>query len=459
MFGAVIIGFGVISFTHFLYVRAGCNEYSSRPNISWKAWALNLALWPMQYFKLSKSYKPMKLEEMKKIATKIAKYDDFEDHQFERPFDWTIKKIEEIGYSPLGYAAAKDFFIRRLAVKLRVNKELKDPIMSSALDTPVRKPIFVTGLPRTGTTFLHRLLAMDPEARAPLSYELLDPVQRYRDDVEKDTKVRAAYLTKALDVMNMIVPHFKAIHEVGAYLPEECLMSYGSDIPMFFATFHVLMSEESEYYNWEHVTAYKNYYRVLQLMQYQAMRNGTEKEGKRWVLKCPAHLLALDDLVKAFPDARIVWTHRDPKTAIPSFCSFLRACQDMYEAASYIQLDKIGRNLMYCTDIFLKRGHDFFMKSSQKANPHTSVHYGDLIKDPVGTVKAIYAQLGYEFTNEYEKILVDYIEKDRIHREEIKKKTGGKKMHNYSAEMFGLTGEEIDQKFGWYCETYLMEKK
>ena len=55
----------------------------------------------------------MKLEQMKKIARKIAKYDDFEDHQFERPFDWTIKKIEGIGYSPLGYAAAKDFFIRR----------------------------------------------------------------------------------------------------------------------------------------------------------------------------------------------------------------------------------------------------------------------------------------------------------------------------------------------------------
>ena len=133
--------------------------------------------------------------------------------------------VNKEGYSPLGHAAARDFFIKRLVAKLRTNRDLRSEKFKGALETPVRKPVFVFGIPRTGTTFLHRLLALDPASRAPLGYELFDPTQRYPDDLEKDAKKRAEYLQKALDILHMVVPHFEAIHEVGTDKPEECLMS------------------------------------------------------------------------------------------------------------------------------------------------------------------------------------------------------------------------------------------
>lgn len=417
---------------------------------------MNIALKPLQYFQIGKDFQPMNLEKMKKAARKIAQYDDFGDTDFEGPFQFCIRKTMDQGFSPLGYAASLDFFIRRLSVKLRVNKELADPVMKPALDTAVRRPIFVTGMPRTGTTFLHRLLALDPVARSPLCYELLDPVQRYRDDVEKDSKVRIKFLQKALDVMHMIIPFFKNIHEVGATLPEECLMSMGSDIPMFFSTFHFLADKEGmkNVFSWDHTAAYSNYVKVLQLMQFQAVRNNTTQKGQRWVLKCPLHINELDQLVKSFPDAAIVWTHRDMNDSLPSFCSFLRGCMDMY-VNDKIKLDELGRGVLNYANCSMTRGDESFSKIHKKSNPHTSVGYTQLIKDPVGTVRQLYSDLGYDFTSEYEAILVNHIEEDKLHREKMKKESGGKKLHTYSLEEYGLTKEDIDSKLGWYQKKYL----
>ena len=438
-------------------IRVGKNKYSVRPNISWKAYFLNIAMKPLQVFRIGKDFEAMSLERFKKIAKKIAKYDDFEDYEFEEPFKYVIRKTIDDGFSPLGYAAARDFFIRRLSVKLRVNKELADPIMKPALDTPVRRPIFVTGMPRTGTTFLHRLLAMDPAARSPYSYELLDPVQRYRDDVDKDSKTRIKYLQKALDVMHMIIPFFKNIHEVGATLPEECLMSMGSDIPLFFSTFHICLCDNEgieNYFSWNHNTAYKNYYKVLQLMQYQAERNNTPQKGQRWVLKCPVHINQLDSLVEAFPDAAIVWTHRDMKDAVPSMCSFVRGCMDMYVGRD-IQLNHVGKDMLHYANKSMAAGHKFFKKHSQKANPHVNIKYKDLISNPVETVRQLYKDLGYEFTAEYEEILQKFVDDDKRHRAKMKNESGGKKLHTYSLEMFGLTEEDIDNSLSWYEKEYL----
>ena len=121
-------------------------------------------------------------------------------------------------------------------MKLSVVKELNDLLMKPALDTPAVKPGFVTGMPRTGTAFLYRLLALDPSACAPLLFELFDPVQRCRDYPKKDKKVRVTYLQKASDFLGMTVP-FRAIHEFCPVLHEECLVSMGSDIHLFLPLF------------------------------------------------------------------------------------------------------------------------------------------------------------------------------------------------------------------------------
>jgi len=106
-------------------------------------------------------------------------------------------------------------------------------------------------------------------------------------------------------------------------------MSIGMDIPMLFATFHVLIQPPCDSYKWKSGQAYKNYARVLQLLQHQDASRGEPE--KRWTLKCPVHLGLLPFLSEGFPDATVVWTHREPSQAIASLASFIRATQDMHE--------------------------------------------------------------------------------------------------------------------------------
>jgi len=98
---------------------------------------------------------------------------------------------------------------------------------------PVRQPVFVLGMPRTGTTFLHRLLSLDPAARAPLTYELQDPVPRYRDDPILDKQKRIKYCQKEIDMLNYYMPEMSQVHEMGADIPEECMVAMVCYFPSF----------------------------------------------------------------------------------------------------------------------------------------------------------------------------------------------------------------------------------
>lgn len=175
--------------------------------------------------------------------------------------------------------------------------------------------------------------------------------------------LRIKFVQDAIDQLLMVVPHFAAIHEVGASLPEECMMSLGCDIPMLFATFHVLIKKPYTSFNWDCSQGYKNYRRVLQLLQHQAEVEGdTDLMDKRWTLKCPVHLGLLKYLSQGFPDARIVWTHRDATQAVGSLCSFVRATQDMHEGGD-IRLDELGRDVLNFAKEWIERADNFFKEN------------------------------------------------------------------------------------------------
>ena len=286
------------------------------------------------------------------------------------------------------------------------------------------------------------------------------------------------FVQKAIDQLHMCVPHFQSIHEVGADLPEECMMSIGCDVPMLFATFHVLIGNPEVSYSWRPGQAYKNYRRVLQLLQEQA------GEEKRWTLKCPVHLGLLEFLVEGFPDARVVWTHRDPKQAVGSLCSFVRATQDMHEGG-LIDMHGLGKDVegfaeevrevkararaFLATDRAVRRLGKPPFDSPRRSSPQwirradrfmegrnsedtCSVMYTELIKDPVGTVRSIYKDMGYEFTEEYEGIMREYIRKNKEERE-AKKKKGGK-LHEYKLKDYGVEDEVVEKGLGWYRAKY-----
>jgi hypothetical protein len=307
-----------------------------------------------------------------------------------------------------------------------------------------------------------------------LTYELFDPVPRNTkiyassaasektnpkpsaEVIKKDKKQRVSFLQKSIDQLHMVVPHFQNIHEVGADLPEECMMSIGCDLPMLFSTFHVLIANADVSFKWMSGAAYKNYRKVLQLLEWQDEEQGLET-GKRWTLKCPVHLGLLEFLGEGFPDATIVWTHRKPTEAIGSLASFVRATQDMHEgSAEGINLEGLGQNVRHFGNSWIKRADDFLQNPRNKNHKRANIMYTQLIKDPIKTIKALYAEVGYEFTGEYEQKLREYIEANNAEREALKKKGGaGKgKVQSYDLMDFGLTDEIIASDLDWYSKKY-----
>ena len=117
-------------------------------------------------------------------------------------------------------------------------------------------------------------------------------------------------------------------------------------------------------------------------------------------------------MVEGFDDATVVWTHREPEQAVGSLASFIRATQDMHERSGTIMLDRIGKDVLSFASEMIKRADKFFDNRTKKQTPRCMVMYTELIKDPIGTVKKLYKEVGYEFTAEYEELLEVYVDMD-----------------------------------------------
>jgi hypothetical protein len=424
----------------FLLLRRNKNPYLASPRISWKAKVINLLLlpWHMAQYKV---FRPITLEGVMKQGAKKARSSDFGDDGFMVPYRYAIERFSRARFSPIGHLGASSYLMRRMIARLRLNEYLK--AKPAIQNVNIRAPVFVMGLPRTGTTFLHRLLSMDPEARAPLTWELFDTVPRCPEDPVKDAKSRRNFVAKAIEKIDMIAPILQTIHEVGADEPEECLVAMGIDIPIFFCTFHLLVAPPTECYDWDLTGAYANYKKQLQVLQETG-----NSHNKRWTLKCPVHLGFLQHLGAVFPDAKIVWTHRDPCNAVASLASFIRVLQEVHEGGQ-IDLQQLGQNVMNYGEFSMRSADEQLEKLDLD---HCHVQYDDIISDPVETVKGIYSQLGFEYTDAYDTKIRAYIEENRKKRASLQK--GNKKLHKYNMEDYGVTDAEIQKRFHWYSEKY-----
>jgi hypothetical protein len=235
--------------------------------------------------------------------------------------------------------------------------------------------------------------------------------------------------------LRQLVPHIDAIHEIKADAPEECVLAMGMDVPMLPATFNLLMRLRADVLQWDLQPAYRNYKQVLQLLQHQRLVD-QEAEGSakttasadsadsaalaaggvppRWVLKSPMHLGYTSALRAVFPDARVVWTHRDPAESLPSLCSLFRTFQETFYAGP-VNLKELG---FWCTafwEAMLERAHADLSGLASGANgghstpppppPAAHVRYADLVKDPLATVRGLYAAFGWPYTAAFDAAL------------------------------------------------------
>jgi Sulfotransferase family len=320
---------------------------------------------------------------------------DFGDEAFLEPLGVLAASLEEEArLTVVGRWAARRHILRLLEVKAQMAAWVRDH--PAVVERVVEAPVFVAGAPRTGTTLLHALLAQDPASRAPRGWELLRPVPPL--PAGRSDAARVALVDAELRLPAAIVNGLDSIHVYGAQLPKECLsaMSYAFRSEEFVARYHV-----PAYQRWleacDMAPAYDAHRLVLRLLQ-------SESPGTRWVLKSPVHLQALPALRAAYPDARVVITHRDPLTVLASVTSLIANLR--WAHSDDVDFADIGR---YHTRLYHRSLTALVDGAGAEARGAHHLTYAELVDDPLAAVGAIYDALGWQLDATVAEAMATYL--------------------------------------------------
>ena len=322
------------------------------------------------------------------------------------------------GLTPVGNyllrAQVKSALVGRLLARLGFSQH------PGYADVPVERPVFVTGLPRTGTTALHRLLTADP-AHQGLELWLTEyprprPPRETWDDDPVFAGIQAAYAAQHVEN-----PEFMGIHYIDAASVEECWrvlrqsgMSIGFESLAYVPNYSAWLAEQ----DW--TPAYELHRANLQLV-------GLNDQHRRWVLKNPSHLVALDALMAVYPDALVVQTHRDPRVAVASACSL--SAEATRGWSTVFEGPVIGRTQLGMLAEAVAR----FGAARERYDPaqFVDVEYDDFVADPVGTTRGIYEAFDLPWTAEVAG-RVDVLDRES-------RQGGRRPAHRYDLADYGLT--------------------
>ncbi len=328
------------------------------------------------------------------VARDLTGLDELGEDSWREGLGRLIESLrEEAALSDRGAMAVAGDLTGYLANRLRVTDwHRRHPELARDDVTP---PIVIVGQARTGTTILFDVLAQDPAHRVPLTWEVDRPVPPPETDTY-DTDSRIAEVQAQLDLVDLALPGFKAMHPMGARLGQECVRITGGDFrSMIFPTQYRVPS----YARWllheaDMAPAYRWHRRVLQLLQSRHRR-------PRWVLKSPGHVWCLGALLAEYPNALLVQTHRDPLRVVASTASLLATLRRLAsddtsipaaaaEFAGYL-LDGFDRSVTARQD------------GTVPAERVMDVHFRAFLADPLATVHAVYERLDLELSPEGER--------------------------------------------------------
>jgi hypothetical protein len=380
---------------------------------------------------------PVSLEErsLLEAACRATGLDDFGGEEFREPLRLILEGLEaEARLTLLGRVVARQDLIGLLTTRLQLTADRKrHPAIA---DERVAPPFFIIGLPRTGTTLLHHLIAQDPASRAPQTWEVMAPSPPpERGSYDTDPRIDRA--ERKLRWLDWLAPDFKAIHPVSARLAIECIaiLSHSFLSSRFHTTYRI-----PSYQAWlkaqDLQPAYAYHRRFLQHLQWRM-------PAGRWVLKAPAHFYALDALFAVYPDARVVQTHRDPRTVLASVASLTLTLQSAF--AENLDPVEIGEEVVQSWTEGLARTMRVRHAGTIPADRFVDVHYHDLLRDPIATVRRIYRHFDLSLTAEAEHRMRRHLTHNPQHKH-------GR--HQYDLERFGLDPASLDRRFGPYREFF-----
>ena len=356
---------------------------------------------------------------------------DFGAPSFREPLGRLLASLEsEAGLTPFGRVLARRDLLRLLENRLRMHDTcMRHPEIGEAA---IRQPVFVIGLPRTGTSILHELLAQDPANRVPMTWEVMHPwPPPERASFASDARI--AQVEKHFSGIDRVLPGFQAMHPMGARLPQECVALTAHDFAsLIFHTSYRVPSYQTWLDRADLHPVYASHRRWLQYLQWRC-------PAERWVLKSPGHLWALDALLAIYPDARIVQTHRDPLEVVASLVSLITKLRGLGSDA--VDPVEIGADWAGRLAAGLRLASDARERAAGGPARFFDLRFGDLMGRELEQVRRIYEHFGMQLLPEAEARMRRFL------AENPRDKHG---THRYSLDFAGLEAERLRPAFAEY---------
>src|SRR5271170_2580634 len=337
---------------------------------------------------LGLSGRPLSGPELMKLAQRATGLTDFGDPCFEEPLEVLLTSYEqEANLTVFGRLAARWDTLRFLSNLLLLrDAEKRAPAI---LDQTIDRPIFITGLPRSGSTFLHNLLAQDRSNHVARAWETIYPTPTPNSST-RYTDRRLRKVNRQLAFFGKLAPEFQSLHPFTAYSPQECTEITAHVFrSLRFDTTHVVPTYRRWMDDAGHTAAYRFHRRFLKHLQY---RNGPG----RWILKSPDHVFALDALRDVYPDARFIFTHRHPREVLPSLAKLTDVLRRPF--TRHVDRLEIGRQV---GERWAKGAAALVAEDAHAASDRVvHVKFGDVVRDPLDSVAAIYQHFGLTLARE-----------------------------------------------------------
>ncbi|MFP5220258.1 MAG: sulfotransferase family protein [Actinomycetes bacterium] len=377
----------------------------------------------------------LSVDELLATAKAKAGSDDVGDDWFLEPLTVLVRSLnDEARLSELGLQMTHRRLVALLVDRLRLRRlQAEHPEIR---DVEVRVAAEICGLPRTGSTLLHRLLAASPQLTSTSSWECSYPLPFPGESpAAEERKARAK---KKMELFLELSPDFGDIHTVSWDEPEE-------DIILLDRTF---TSQTFDSFYWvptyggwlrqaDQSKAYDELRQWLQVLQWQ----DPSRAGKPWVLKSPHHLTAIDTVLDAFPGCSIVMTHRSPVSAVPSYASMVATMTAQH--SDVVDRPAVGR---YWSERFVEALSALVAARERRPDRFVDVHFQAMLAEPLEQAQRVLHELGLPPGPDDVRAFGEYLEHNRAQRH-------GK--HSYTPEEFGLSAEQLEADFAFYTEAYL----
>jgi hypothetical protein len=368
-------------------------------------------------------------------AKRRSGLDDFGEGGF---FDALSRLLDscqdEARLNLVGKIALKTDVLETLCARLQMERDRQ--LYPNIARREIREPLFIVGLPRSGTSVLHRLLGADPEHRCPLMWEVRSPSPPTR--VDEKRRIQSA--TQSCKFFNWLVPTFRHAHTVGAEVPQECvsLMTPTFLSDQFDAMYYV-PAYRTWFFRQDLRPAYQYHRRFLQHLQFR-------RAARRWILKAPTHMFAMPALLSVYPDAVFVQTHRTPVDSMASVSSLVTILRSAFSDA----VDP----LIVCReaiDYWSETMKKFLRERDRLANNRIcDIQYDEIRREPIRAVRRIYEYFGWSLSHEAERRMRVLV------ASQAKRQSAN---HRYDLSQFGASADRVLSAFATYCQRFGLDQR